>query len=557
MRLVPLGAMIVIAFVLGLLLQGNPAAAERATVAQYIRDWSAGRYRAMYALLDGYSRHKTSEVDFQATYVAADDVSTLRGVQLIRVLTRKGDLIPARVVAITKLFGSLEAVLDVPVQGSGSDARIRFSDRLLFPGLGPGEHLTRRVTLPPRGEILARDGTPLAEGPGRTSPDPGIAGEIVGNLGPIPSAEVAQYAAAGYPPTAQVGQDGLERIFETRLAGSPGGSLLAGRRLLATIAPERGLPVTTTIDPAIEQAAIAAMGGKYAGIVAMDPRNGQLLALAGIAFSALQPPGSTFKIITATGALEAGIVHLGTAFPVASQAVLDGVTLQNANGEVCGGTLIEAFAVSCNSVFAPLGARLGAAKLVAIAERFGFNQPVAGIPGAAESLIPSAASIGDSLAVGSSAIGQGLVQTTPLEMTDVAATIADGGQRPIPTLAIDAAPSFAKVTSVHVAHLVQEMMEAVVRYGTGTAAQIPGVVVAGKTGTAELRTTVVTPGTTPDPNAPPLNSPLNTDAWFVGYAPVGHPRIVVGALFPASGAGGSTAAPAVHDVLVAALQQHY
>ena len=118
------------------------------------------------------------------------------------------------------------------------------------------------------------------------------------------------------------------------------------------------------------------------------------------------------KIITATGALQAGITTLSTTYPIQTSATIDGYTLQNAGGEACGGTLLNAFAVSCNSVFAPLGVKLGAARLVRIAERFGFDQPPS-IPGAAESLIPSASSIGDDLAVGSSAIGQGLVQTTP------------------------------------------------------------------------------------------------------------------------------------------------
>jgi cell division protein FtsI/penicillin-binding protein 2 len=281
----------------------------------------------------------------------------------------------------------------------------------------------------------------------------------------------------------------------------------------------------------------------------MDPRTGAVLALAGVAFSALQPPGSTFKIITATGALEAGIVKLSDTFPVLTGAPVGGVTISNANGESCGGTFVEAFANSCNSVFAPLGAKLGAARLVDVARRFGFNQP-ASIPGAAVSSIPSASTIGDALAVGSSAIGQGMVQTTALQMTDVAATIAMAGRRPVPTLRAHQAPRFLPVTSPHVARLVQRLMLAVVRFGTGTSAQIPGVLVAGKTGTAELRNTMV-PST--DPNAPPPGSPLNTDAWFVGYAPAGAPRIVVGALFPEAGAGGATAAPAVHDVLLAGL----
>ncbi len=284
------------------------------------------------------------------------------------------------------------------------------------------------------------------------------------------------------------------------------------------------------------------MGGHYAGIVVMNPRTGALLALAGIAFSALQPPGSTMKIITASGALEAGITKLSTVYPIQTATTLSGVALQNANGEACGGTLLNAFAVSCNSVFAPLGAKLGAARLVDIAQRFGFNQP-SSIPGAAESTIPAAGSIGDDLAVGSSAIGQGLVQTTPLQMADVAATIAMGGRRPIPTLLAHQRPRFVRVISPHVAHEVQRMMVAVVQFGTGVAAQIPGVTVAGKTGTAELKNTT----------APGQSGAQNTDAWFVGYAPVGHARYVAGALFPNQGAGAAAAAPPVHDVLAAAL----
>jgi cell division protein FtsI/penicillin-binding protein 2 len=241
-------------------------------------------------------------------------------------------------------------------------------------------------------------------------------------------------------------------------------------------------------------------------------------------------------------------VKLTDAFPIQTSANVGGFILHNANGEACGGTFLNAFAVSCNSVFAPLGAKLGAKRLVDIAERFGFNQPPS-IPGSAESQIPSAAKIGSDTDVGSSAIGQGMVQSTALEMADVGATIAMGGRRPIPTLLAHQRPHFVHVTSRHVAGLVQQMMEAVVQFGTGTSAQIPGVKVAGKTGTAELRNTT-------DPNNPNAGSPQNTDAWFVGYAPVGAPRVVVGALFPGQGAGGATAAPAVHDVLVAALHAH-
>jgi penicillin-binding protein A len=125
-----------------------------------------------------------------------------------------------------------------------------------------------------------------------------------------------------------------------------------------------------------------------------------------------------------------------------------------------------------------------------------------------------------------------------------------GGRRPLPTLQAHQPPRFVRVTSGRVASEVQQMMVAVVDYGTGTAAAIPGVTVAGKTGTAELANTTTAGG------GSVANANALTDAWFVGYAPVGHPRIVVGALFPNQGAGGATAAPAVRQVLVAGLQGH-
>jgi Penicillin binding protein transpeptidase domain/Penicillin-binding Protein dimerisation domain len=539
-RLLPiiaLGLLAAAAFATGIFVSLAPGRAERRLVTNYVADWVHGNYPLMYGMLDPQSRARVSEARFAAAYQRAAATATLTTIRALKLEGRQGDVIPVRMRADTRIFGTLRETLEVPLDGSGSSARVRFSSTLLFPGLLPGERLTRSVRLPPRAALLASDGTPLAEGPDRSSPIPVVAGQIVGTLGPIPASQREQYAAAGYPAHAQVGQDGLERIFQAQLVGKLGGILDAGRRILARATPAPAGAVRTTIDPKLEQAAITAMGSKFAGMAAMDPRTGGLLALAGIAFSALQPPGSTMKMITATGALEAGIVKLSSVFPIQTSADIEGYSLSNAGGEACGGTFLNAFAVSCNSVFAPLGARLGGARLVNIAERFGFNQP-SSIPGALESTIPSASKIGDSLAVGSSAIGQGMVQTTPLEMADVGATIAMGGRRPIPTLQAGQTPKFVQVTSRHVAAEVQRMMIAVVDYGTGTAAQIPGVTVAGKTGTAEL------------------GAGQNTDAWFVGYAPVGHPQIVVGALFPAQGAGGAVAAPAVHDVLVAGLSAH-
>ncbi len=543
------------AFAAGAVLALRPGHEERQMVTRYVTAWGRSDFAQMYGLLDRASRAAMSESRFARALETAADTATLMSLRTVRVGGRNGNAIDVAVRVQTKLWGTLRETLTVPLTGSGSGARVRFSDSLLFPGLRAGEHLHRRISLPPRGTLLASDGTPLAQGPDRSSPIPDVANEIAGTVGAIPAALAPSYAARGYPADAHIGLDGLELVFQDRLAGRAGGQLMGGHRVLAVAAPVAAAPVQTTISPGMERAAVAALGGQFGGIVVMNPRTGALLALAGIAYSALQPPGSTMKIITATSALQAHIVKLGTTFPYATSATIAGYQLQNANGESCGGTFINAFAVSCNSVFAPLGVRLGGARLVATAERFGFNQP-SSILGAAESTIPPARTIGDDLAVGSSAIGQALVQTTPLEMTDVAATIAMGGRRPIPTLLAHQRPRFVRVMSAAVAREVQQMMVAVVEYGTGTSAQISGVQVAGKTGTAELKNTVTTTtnnGATTPSQTP---NPKNTDAWFVGYAPVGHPRFVAGALFPNQGAGGGTAAPPVRAVLATALAGH-
>ena len=544
--LIPLAVIAGIVVAVILILRGDPAAAERQLVTNYVHAWAAGDYHRMYSLLDPASQQTISETRFADAYRHDAMTATLVSLTPVRVTNRRGEYVPVRISARTRLFGTLRETLEVPLTGTGSSATVHFIPSLLFPGLQGHERLTRHMSLPPRATIFAADGTPLAQGPDRTSAAPDVSGQIAGVLGPIPAADATRYAAEGYPADAKVGQDGLERAFQTQLAGTPGGSLLAGHRVLAHVAPKLGHDVTSTIVPSVERAAIAALGGNFGGMVAMDPRTGGLLALAGIAFSAGQPPGSTMKIITTTAALQAGIVKLGTVFPYSTQSVLDGYTLHNAGGEDCGGTLLNAFAVSCNSVFAPLGARVGGKRLLAMADRFGFNQKPT-IPGALESSIPPA-SLGSDLEVGSSAIGQGQVLATPLQMTDVAATIAMGGRRPLPTLQAHLPPHFVPVTSRHVAGLMQRMMVAVVEFGTGTSAAIPGVTVAGKTGTAELANTTTSTGSSV------ANANQLTDAWFVGYAPVGAPRIVAGALFPNQGAGGATAAPAVRQVLIAGLQ---
>ncbi|MBA2522466.1 MAG: hypothetical protein H0V25_03955, partial [Solirubrobacterales bacterium] len=399
-----------------------------------------------------------------------------------------------------------------------------------------------------------------AEGSAEARITTSAGGIVTGSLAAPKPAQAKELAAAGYPEGSLTGTSGLELAFNSTLAGTPGGELRAvgagGSVVLAQRDPVAGKAVRTTIDPAIQDATAAALGDNYGGAAVLDAGSGDVLALAGLAFSAPQPPGSTFKVITATGALQAGITDLDEEFPVVSSAVVGGREVSNAHDELCGGSLVASFAESCNSVFAPLGEELGGKALVDTAELFGFNSPpelydqeavtAVGVP---QSTIP--ADLPDAEA-GVSAIGQGEVLATPLEMASAAQTIANGGIRSPTALVHD--PMLAgdypdvEVTTPEVAEKVKQMMIEVVRSGTGIAAALPDVTVAGKTGTAELGTVS---GDQPVGDAPPEQ---DVDAWFTSFAPAEKPKIVVAVmLVNANADGGTVAAPIARAILESAL----
>src|SRR5205823_2654039 len=154
-----------------------------------------------------------------------------------------------------------------------------------------------------------------------------------------------------------------------RAAGRPGRLLFAGGHVLASTRPRPARPARTAVDPGPQRAAGAAPARRYGGAVGRAPRTAAVRAPGGAAISGPQPPGSTFKLVTASAVLEAHLAKLSTPFPVETKAVIDGVDLENANGESCGGTFAQSFARSCNSVFAPLGVKVGAKRLVSMAER--------------------------------------------------------------------------------------------------------------------------------------------------------------------------------------------
>ena len=561
-RSLPLALIALVAFVIGIV-AGTPGSPEKDAAGRFAEAWEAGDFRSMYAELNEASRARVDRKEFEAAYREAEQVSTARTLEAGSPgdpeHTDAGTTVPVEITVGTVAFGNLEEPLELPF----ADGGVEWDPSLAFPGLRPGEELAADVELAERAPILARDGTVLAEGPAaeREHPIGSAAIDVTGEVGEADEEELTRLARHGFPPETPVGISGLERAFNDRLAGKPGGSLVAvagdgsSVRTLAKSKPQPGAPVKTTIDADLQETTVAALAGRSGGVAVLDTRNGDVRALAGLAFSAPQPPGSTFKVVTTTAALEAGKVSLDDEFEISDGINVGGRFINNANGEFCGGTFRESFAESCNAVFAPLGPAVGNDKLVETAEGFGFNSPpslyapriVAEVE-PEESTIPT--EIGEEIDLGVSAIGQGEVLATPLEMASVSQTVANDGVRLPNSIVLnkklrpDAEP--VRVMSKQTSEELTELMIGVVTEGTGTAGAIAEAQVAGKTGTAELG---------PKPGEEDEENPVQIkDAWFTAFAPAEKPRLAVGVLLiEAEAAGGEVAAPIASEILSAGL----
>jgi beta-lactamase class D len=493
-------------------LDATSGAAQRDAARRFAIAWARGDRAGMWRVLTPRARVAYPEARFLAAYRSAERAAGERSLRIRSVGAEHGGSIRVAVDVRTEDFGTLRGTVALPVSGAGAQAGVDWDPSLRLPGLRRGEAVRKLSGPQPlRAAILAADGTPLDA----TVLGAGLAGR------------------AGERPT------GLERIYDRRLSGHASATLLFGTRAIASTPMVRGRPVPTTIRPGLMAQAAAALGPQLGGVAVIRPRDGAVEALAGLAVSAPQPPGSTFKIITLSAALQNGIATPSTTYPILTYATLSGVKLRNASGEACGGSLTEAFTKSCNSVFAPLGAKLGARRLVATARAFGWGEQP-NIPAAKPSTISPPSQLRDSLAVGAAAIGQDRDLATPLQMASVGATIALDGRRTRPRITTIDPVTSEQILPTTVAHQVRSMMLDVVRSGTGTAAAIPGVEVAGKTGTAELR-----------PNS---TNPKDADAWFVAFAPAQHPTVAVAVMLVGAGFGGTAAAPIAKQVLEAALR---
>lgn len=379
---------------------------------------------------------------------------------------------------------------------------------------------------------------------------------------------------------------GLELAANDVLNGTSSSLLLERIQSLFTGDQPQGGAVELTLDPAAQEAAIAALGGREGAVVALDPATGAVLAMvstpsydpnalatrsrteAEAAFAELtadpaQPlvnraiagdqyaPGSSFKVVTAAAMLEAGatpetVVEAPTELELPQSTAL----LRNPGQRACGDgsgevTLLAAFRQSCNTPFALAAMDLGEEELRAQAEAFGFGAELAVPLAVTPSRYPETASRAE---LAMSGIGEASVRVTPLQMAMVAAAVANDGIQMEPYLVareLTADLEVASTTeptdlresvSAQTAEALTQMMVEVVANGTGSPAQVPGVEVAGKTGTAENAEGV-------DPHA-----------WFIGFAPAQDPQVAVAVVVENGGDGGTNAGPVAREVMQAVLR---
>jgi peptidoglycan glycosyltransferase len=470
-----------------------------------------------------------------------------------------------RIATVPYLVSYFSSAADGPVMLEGS-LRLEYdaaadrwttplSAKLLWPGMKGASGFAIHTRWEARGRILDRRGKVLARGSGdnRTYPFGVLAGSTIGHLEPLTEQEVKD----GAPGTVGdlVGGSGLEEGLQTRLAGKPDELLdvvtKKGRtlRTLGTHAGHPGRDAKTTLDVNIQRAATDAYGPTVGGAVVMQPKTGDILAVVtsaeldpnnwvGVpldpfnrALSGLYPPGSSMKVVTSSAALDTGTVTAST--QLTGPQEYKGV--RNFESESFASLdFATALKFSVNTAFAQVAEKLGAKRMKHYADAFGFNRVPTMPLHAATSSFPLPLDEGDLLW---SAVGQAQVVATPLEMASVAATVANGGMRMEPRILLSDRPAGSRAMSRRSAATLTTLMEGVVQGGTGTAAQIPGVAVAGKTGTAEVD----------------VNGVRKNHAWFVCFAPAGNPTLAVSVVSELGGVGGVVAAPLARGILSSSL----
>lgn len=431
----------------------------------------------------------------------------------------------------------------------------------------------QRERLIDRGRILSADGVVLATSRARRVKGQKVFARVYpqGTLAP----HVVGYASP------KEGKTGLESVYNRFLSGSYGTEPLLQR---LNLKEKRGADLHLTLDSRVQRAAIEGLAGRTGAVVALDPRTGAVLAMVSqpgfdladvlTDFSAVRsaggspllnratagryPPGSTFKVVTATAALESSLYTPTSRFIDTGVFRTAGPPIRNFGRRKFGPhTLTTALTRSINTTFASIGQSLGSATLGETMTDFGFGtRPKIDLPGGEVlpsgrlrdgSLLPNGEGGVDAARV---AIGQERLAATPLQMAMVTATVASGGvvRRPFlmrriadrggNTVREGQPQEIGRVADAGVMADLTAMMRRVVDEGTGTAAALSasGVAVAGKTGTAET-------------GAAGRNA-----AWFLGFAPAENPQVAVAVVIEGTPeTGGAVAAPVAAQVMRAAI----
>jgi cell division protein FtsI/penicillin-binding protein 2 len=370
----------------------------------------------------------------------------------------------------------------------------------------PAYDAVRSIIHPLPGTVF-RTGTELL------GPTSRFAQPLLGHVGTA-TADIVKASSGRVGDGDRTGLDGLQRVFDAQLSGSPGiGIYAAGpdgtavRKLASLGAPKPGTPVQLTLDPAVQTAADDALRSvpQSAAIVAVQPSTGRILAVANsastpgdIALAGQYPPGSSYKIVTAEAALAGGRLTANTPEPCPGTKTVDGRVFVNDDRFDLGTVpLRTAFAMSCNTTFMTLGLALPRTALGAAAGQLGLGAPWRLPVESFSGSVPPPSGLTERAA---DAIGQGRVLVSPLAMAEAAGAVESG--RPIaPSLVVGHQAQPGPLLPQRTAATLRDLMRATVTSGRATElSDLPGEV-AGKTGTAEYGTA----------------TPPRSHGWFVGY----------------------------------------
>ena len=385
-----------------------------------------------------------------------------------------------------------------------------------------------------RAELEPVPGVFFQRGRNRVAATDDFAAHVLGDVGEV-TAERLDELGAPYVVGDRVGLSGMEAVHERRLAGAPSGEVrvveTGGGTVVQVLHRFPGAPpepVRLTLDRGVQQAAEQALSEvrEPSALVALDVGTGEVRAVVSRPVSEFNrglagqyPPGSTFKVVTTAALLAAGVRPTDTV-PCPPEASVGGRTFVNFESGALGPVPFStAFAQSCNTAFVSLSPRVSGQALADAAASFGFGRSYeVGLPvGGGRFPAPE-----DEVEQAAASIGQGRVVASPVHLATVAAAVASGTWRPPRLQAGGAAPEGAALDPTVTATL-RQLMTAVVREGTGTAAARPGQEIAGKTGTAEFG----------------AGDPPPTHAWFIGFrGPLAFAVLVEG-----GSAGGRVAAP--------------